>query len=95
MDGLFPLFPSTKDSLRGRHLHLSSLAGSRSHVNVEGAGPISPEPELSAPQKEAEEFNEMEEEEEEEKGEEEEEKVQGNRRQLLNMAVTLMGYNEI
>ena len=38
---------------------------------------------------------EVEEEEEEEKGEEEEEKVQGNRRQFLNMALTLMGYNEI
>ena len=34
-------------------------------------------------------------EEEEEKVEEEEEKVQGNRRQFLNMALTLMGYNEI
>ena len=38
---------------------------------------------------------EVEEEEEEEKGEEKEEKVQGNRRQFLNMALTLMGYNEI
>ena len=32
---------------------------------------------------------------EEKEGEEEEEKVQGNRRQFLNMALTLMGYNEI
>ena len=34
-------------------------------------------------------------EEEEGEEEEEEEKVQGNRRQFLNMALTLMGYNEI
>ena len=37
----------------------------------------------------------MEEKEEEGEEEEEEEKVQGNRRQFLNMALTLMGYNEI
>ena len=37
-----------------------------------------------------------EEEEEEEKGkEEEEEKVQGTRRQLFNMALTILEYNEI
>ena len=30
-----------------------------------------------------------------EEKEEEEEKVQGNQRQFLNMALTLMGYNEI
>ena len=35
------------------------------------------------------------EEKEEEKEEEEEEKVQGIRRQLFNMALTLLGYNEI
>ena len=37
----------------------------------------------------------MEEKEEEGEEEEEEEKVHGNRRQFLNMALTLMGYNEI
>ena len=35
------------------------------------------------------------EEKEGEEEEEEEEKVQGNRRQFPNMALTLMGYNEI
>ncbi|KAM9359161.1 uncharacterized protein cep164 [Symphorus nematophorus] len=66
--------PSQQDSLRGCHLHLSSLAGSRNHVSVEATGPISPEPELSAPQEEAEELNEVEE--EEEGGELEEEDAQ-------------------
>lgn len=62
MDGLYLLFPSSKDSLRGRHLHLSSLVGSRNHVSVDEVGPVSPEPELSAPREIAEELNEVEEE---------------------------------
>lgn len=62
MDGLYFLFPSSKDSLRGRHLHLSSLVGSRNHVSVDEVGPVSPEPELSAPREIAEELNEVEEE---------------------------------
>ena len=40
-------------------------------------------------------MEEKEEEGKEEEGKEEEEKVQGNRGQFLNMALTLMGYNEI
>ncbi|XP_051255491.1 centrosomal protein of 164 kDa isoform X1 [Dicentrarchus labrax] len=56
--------PSQQDSQRGRHLHLSSLAGSRNHVSVEGAGPVSPVSERSAPQEVAEELNEQVEEEE-------------------------------
>ncbi|XP_036938904.1 centrosomal protein of 164 kDa-like isoform X1 [Acanthopagrus latus] len=73
--------PSQQDSLRGRHHPLSSLAGSRSHVSVEGVGPISSEPEHSAPQEVAEELNELEEEEEEneEGGELEDEDVQRER----------------
>ncbi|XP_076590694.1 uncharacterized protein cep164 isoform X2 [Chaetodon auriga] len=70
--------PSQQDSLRGRHLHPSSLVGSRNHVSVEEPGPISPQPEPSAPQEVAEDLNEVEEEEEEEEGggELEEEDVQ-------------------
>ena len=40
-------------------------------------------------------MEEKEEEEEEEEGEEEEEKVQCTGRQLFNMALILLGYNEI
>ena len=40
-------------------------------------------------------MEEEEEEEEEEGDEEEEEKVQGTRKQLFNMALILLGYNEI
>ncbi|XP_078023425.1 uncharacterized protein cep164 isoform X2 [Epinephelus lanceolatus] len=57
--------PSQQDSLRGRHLHLSSLAGSRNNINEEGAG---------TEQEVAEELNDIvkEEEGEEEEGEEDE-----------------------
>uniref|UniRef100_A0A3Q3F9I5 Centrosomal protein of 164 kDa n=1 Tax=Labrus bergylta TaxID=56723 RepID=A0A3Q3F9I5_9LABR len=57
-DGLFYLFPSTKDSLRGRNLRLSSLAGSRNPVSEDGPGHVRPAPEQSAQQEEAEELSE-------------------------------------
>ncbi|XP_075957093.1 uncharacterized protein cep164 isoform X2 [Anarhichas minor] len=53
--------PSQQDSLRGRHLHLSSLAGRRNHVSEEGARPP-----RAARQRVAEELNEVEEEEDDE-----------------------------
>ncbi|XP_070685351.1 cilia- and flagella-associated protein 251-like [Pempheris klunzingeri] len=63
MDGLFFLFPSAKDSLRGRHLHLSSLGDSKYHFSEERAGPVSPEPVHSAGQEIAKALNEVVEEE--------------------------------
>ncbi|XP_044210486.1 centrosomal protein of 164 kDa-like isoform X1 [Thunnus albacares] len=69
--------PSQQDSLRGRHLHLSPLAGGVDHVSEEGADAITPEPEQSAEQEVAEELNEVEE--DEELGELEDEDVQRER----------------
>ncbi|XP_074534837.1 uncharacterized protein cep164 [Halichoeres trimaculatus] len=40
--------PSQQDSLRGRNLRLSSLAGSRNHVSEERPDPVSPDPEQAA-----------------------------------------------
>ncbi|XP_020500015.1 centrosomal protein of 164 kDa isoform X2 [Labrus bergylta] len=50
--------PSQQDSLRGRNLRLSSLAGSRNPVSEDGPGHVRPAPEQSAQQEEAEELSE-------------------------------------
>ncbi|KAK5599403.1 hypothetical protein CRENBAI_021749 [Crenichthys baileyi] len=44
MDGPLPC-PSNKDSLKGRHIHLSAKADSRSQASEEGAGATTPESE--------------------------------------------------
>ncbi|KAM9853078.1 uncharacterized protein cep164 isoform 2-T2 [Aulostomus maculatus] len=45
--------PSQQDSLRGRHLRLSPLLGDQNHFSETASGVISPEPEHSAAQEEA------------------------------------------
>ncbi|KAM3616746.1 uncharacterized protein V6R79_022552 [Siganus canaliculatus] len=52
--------PSQQDSLRGRHLRLSSLANRKDYVGVEGAAPITPEPEICFQQDIAEQSDEAE-----------------------------------
>ncbi|KAI3354560.1 hypothetical protein L3Q82_019066, partial [Scortum barcoo] len=71
--------PSQQDSLRGRHLHLSSLAGSKSHASVEGGDAVSSGPEHSAREDIEEELNEVVEEEVEVGRELEEEAIQGEK----------------
>ncbi|XP_041660210.1 centrosomal protein of 164 kDa-like isoform X1 [Cheilinus undulatus] len=57
--------PSQQDSLRGRSLRLSSLAGSRNRISEEGTGHDSPEPEQVAELEVAEELHEAVEDEQE------------------------------
>lgn len=64
MDGLLLFYPYNKDSLKGRHVHLSTQAGTRSLPSEDGAGATTSEPEHSVEGSEQEvekEINEVEE----------------------------------
>ncbi|XP_015257650.1 PREDICTED: centrosomal protein of 164 kDa-like [Cyprinodon variegatus] len=83
MDGTLFFCPSNKDSLKGRHVHLSTKAGSRSQASEAGAGATTPEPESIAERSEKEaggELSEVEKREDGNKKRAEREKVENERK---------------